>query len=211
VTETSKPLGLRERQRRAIQADLRAAALKLFGERGFDEVSVAEIAAEAGISERTFFRHFPTKEEVVLTLMEGYGLDIICRLESQPLDRPWFDILRDTYTGAYDVEVTMAGERSEELRRSTAQVMKLAQGSARLRAGIDARARSWQDDIAQIVARRLGVDVDQDPRPRVWGAVAIAVGMANGERHAAIEGSHDASPAEAWDALAELLKPPTGF
>ncbi|SNQ48565.1 putative DNA-binding transcriptional repressor AcrR [Frankia canadensis] len=210
MTEAPKPFGLRERQRRAIEAELRAAALKLFGERGFDEVSVAEIAAEAGISERTFFRHFPTKEDVVLTLMEGYGLDIISRLESQPLDRPWFDVLRNTYTGAYDVEVTMAGERSEELRRSTAQVLKLAQGSTRLRAGIDARARTWQDDIARIVARRLGVDIDQDPRPRVWGAVAIIVGMANAERHAAIDGSLGVSPAEAWDALAELLKPPTG-
>ncbi|WP_275041826.1 MULTISPECIES: TetR/AcrR family transcriptional regulator [Nocardiopsis] len=45
---------------------LRAAAYRMFLEQGYDKTTVAQIAAEAGVSHMTFFRHFPTKEDVVL-------------------------------------------------------------------------------------------------------------------------------------------------
>ena len=48
------------------KANLQKTALRLFTERGFDEVTVEEIAATAGVSHMTFYRHFPTKESVVL-------------------------------------------------------------------------------------------------------------------------------------------------
>jgi AcrR family transcriptional regulator len=51
-----------ERTRQRLQEE----ALRLFSERGFDEVTVAEVANAAGVSHMTFFRHFPTKEAVVL-------------------------------------------------------------------------------------------------------------------------------------------------
>src|SRR2546429_4689207 len=44
---------------------LEQAAMELYGERGFDETTVAEIAARAGLTERTFFRHFADKREVL--------------------------------------------------------------------------------------------------------------------------------------------------
>jgi AcrR family transcriptional regulator len=48
-----------------LRTRLQGAALELFGERGYDRTTAAEIAARAGVTERTFFRHFPDKREVL--------------------------------------------------------------------------------------------------------------------------------------------------
>ncbi|MGS2646190.1 TetR/AcrR family transcriptional regulator [Streptosporangium sp. G12] len=58
--------GLRERKRQQVHEAISAAAITLFLERGFDEVSVAEVAASAGVSKPTLFKYFPTKEDLVL-------------------------------------------------------------------------------------------------------------------------------------------------
>lgn len=58
--------GLRERQRRRVHEAISAAAVSLFLERGFDEVSVAEVAAAAQVSKPTLFKYFPAKEDLVL-------------------------------------------------------------------------------------------------------------------------------------------------
>jgi AcrR family transcriptional regulator len=57
--------GLRERKKRATREAIAAAAMELFTERGFDSVTVAEVAEAADVSEKTVFNYFPTKEELV--------------------------------------------------------------------------------------------------------------------------------------------------
>jgi len=58
-------LGKKQAQRERTRAELRRIALARFAREGFDRTSVAEIAAEAGVTERTFYRHFPTKESLL--------------------------------------------------------------------------------------------------------------------------------------------------
>src|ERR1700753_4310899 len=59
------PTTRHELRRRSTHEALRQAALKSFARKGFVNVTVTELAAEAGVTERTFFRHFPTKEAVL--------------------------------------------------------------------------------------------------------------------------------------------------
>ncbi|MGM0344815.1 TetR family transcriptional regulator [Streptomyces sp. Adlamb9] len=58
--------GLRERKRQRMYQEVSDTAVRLFLERGFDAVPVAEVAAAAGISKPTLFRYFPAKEDLVL-------------------------------------------------------------------------------------------------------------------------------------------------
>jgi len=75
---------LRDRQRAQIRADIRRAAFRLFIENGYDAVTTEEIAAAAGVSPRTFFRHVPTKEEVLLAPVRHGGTAIVNLLEARP-------------------------------------------------------------------------------------------------------------------------------
>jgi AcrR family transcriptional regulator len=71
--------GLRERKKHQTRIALKKAALDLFEQRGFDEVTVEEIAEAAMVSPRTFFRYFETKAEVVF----AYSPEVIGRVEEE--------------------------------------------------------------------------------------------------------------------------------
>ncbi|MFC7639696.1 TetR/AcrR family transcriptional regulator [Streptosporangium lutulentum] len=59
--------GLRERKKRQTRQAIAEAAMRLFAERGFEAVTVNEIAAAAGVAKVTLFTYFPTKESLVLS------------------------------------------------------------------------------------------------------------------------------------------------
>ncbi len=63
---------------------LREAALELFEERGFEQTTVAEIAARAGLTERTFFRHFTDKREVLFRGSEGLRDTLVAAIDGAP-------------------------------------------------------------------------------------------------------------------------------
>src|SRR3954453_21600505 len=62
--------GLRERKKRQTREAIAAAAMELFLQRGYDEVTVAEVAQAADVSEKTVFNHFPAKEDLVFSRVD---------------------------------------------------------------------------------------------------------------------------------------------
>jgi len=83
--------GKRETQRQETKQRLQAAALELFHRDGFEATSVAAIAAEAGVTERTFFRYFPTKEAVLFQDYESRLEWFRAALAVRPAGEPVLD------------------------------------------------------------------------------------------------------------------------
>ncbi len=91
-TETGSaagPFTLAQRKRQLVATELTEASLQLFALKGFDAVTVDEIASASGVSKRTFFRYFASKEDVVVQFLAGMGTDIRAALAARPAaERP---------------------------------------------------------------------------------------------------------------------------
>jgi AcrR family transcriptional regulator len=77
-------LGLRELKKQRTRQQIADTAWRLFAERGFDAVPVAEIAREAEVSEATVFNYFPTKEDLVFHRMEAFEQELLDALRDRP-------------------------------------------------------------------------------------------------------------------------------
>jgi len=98
--ESGRPApGLRERRRRATEVEIGDAALELFESRGVAATTVGDIARGAGISERTFFRYFSSKEEAVLDFQRWFDEPTRAWLASSPGERPLLEQLEEVCAG----------------------------------------------------------------------------------------------------------------
>lgn len=89
-----------------MRAEVSDVAFRLFTERGFENTTVEQIAAAAGLSRTTFFRYFGTKEELVLGRVSEFGRQVADALASRPAEeQPWdalrraFDVIAEPQTG----------------------------------------------------------------------------------------------------------------
>lgn len=95
-----------EQRRRSTHEALRRAALKSFARKGFANVTVTELAREAGVTERTFFRHFPTKEAVLFQDYETQLEWLAEALAQRPPSESLFDaVLASVAAFPHDLEV----------------------------------------------------------------------------------------------------------
>jgi AcrR family transcriptional regulator len=155
---------LRDRQRAQIRADIRRAAFRLFIERGYDDVTTEEIATAAGVSPRTFFRHVPTKEELLLAPVRHGGAAIVHLLEQRPAtESPDVALVNAiiTRTRSFDESDT------EEWRQALMMAPDLVD---RLRFHTPAD----KERATQIIAERMNVDPDADMGPGLLVHLAFA-------------------------------------
>ncbi|MDQ8758099.1 helix-turn-helix domain-containing protein [Sphingosinicella sp. LHD-64] len=87
--------GLRERKRRETAKRIKETGIRLFIERGYDAATIDDIAAEAGISRRTFFYYYKSKDDILMSLQSALGDILAERLREEPDDKRPLDAVRD--------------------------------------------------------------------------------------------------------------------
>ncbi|MDJ0768660.1 MAG: TetR family transcriptional regulator [Ilumatobacter sp.] len=186
---------LRQRNRHNAMRAAQRAALPLFRERGFDNVTVDEVAAEAGMAASTIYRHFTTKEALVLWDEHDVAIDdaLAQRLKHQPP----LEAIRDAF-----VE-TLGGRYDADLEFQLARIKFIYAAEALHAAAVEADFAS-RDELSGAVRHFLSRR-NRDAAPIIAGAAMLALDVAI-ERWAAGDAKRPLSALirEAFDTLAHL-------
>ncbi|MEQ4723940.1 helix-turn-helix domain-containing protein [Nonomuraea sp. B19D2] len=172
---------LRERQRLMTRRTIQQHAMRLFLERGYDETTVNDVARAAGVSSMTVYRHFPTKEDLVLS--DEYDPLIVQRIAARPADEPL--MRRIGATLVEEVGKVVSDDESFEHGVVAPAGKELLLARLRLVLATPAlRARRWDSQYATqkaIVEALRGDPPDPELEFRLWvaaGACLAAVSAA---------------------------------
>ncbi len=167
-----EPAGLRERKKAATRRALGIAAMRLAVQRGLDNVLVEDIAAEAGVSTRTFNNYFASKYEAICALAMERGRLIGVALRNRPAAEPLMEAITSAVLLPYaDSERTPDKEWIEGVG--------LVVRSPALQGEYLRTQYAAQQTLAQAIADRIGADLETDMFPAVMaGAVAAAMQVA---------------------------------
>jgi AcrR family transcriptional regulator len=159
-------MGLRARKKQATSTALQRSAIDLFLERGYDETTVQDITDAAGVSQRTFFRYYPTKDAVLLTEHARREREVAELLAGRP-DEP----LGETAKAILELLAQDIAERLELVRVQTRVFYTVPTLADRFAGHHDRLAVL----IAEHAAKVLGVTDDGDARPRLFGNQVVRV------------------------------------
>ena len=167
---TELPTGLRERKKAKTRLAIREHAMALFKDQGYDKTTVEQIAAAAEVSPSTFFRYFPSKEEVVL--QDDYDALLIAAFHAQQVGVPPLQALRNAIS---EVFLSMPeGQQAQEAER-----IRLMTAVPELRARMLAQVSEMIQTLAEAVAERVGRQSDDfEVRTFAGALVGVALGIA---------------------------------
>jgi AcrR family transcriptional regulator len=171
MTETvnpasGEPAGLRERKKARTRATIRQEALRLFREQGYQATTVEQIAAAAEVSPSTFFRYFPTKEDVVL--QDDMEPALVEAIERQPPELGMVAAIRASMQG---VSASFTPEQWDQIRQAAELGMTVPEVRAR---AMDDFARTIAV-MAGAMAKRTGLSPDDLRVRTASGAIFGAI------------------------------------
>ena len=153
---------LREEKKVRTSATIASAALDLFAARGYDAVTVAEVAAAAAVGERTLYRYFADKEDLLFAEDEGFRTELRAAIERQPSGEPAFAVVR----GASATVARSLEDRRDEVRRRA----EVIAGAPALAARERAKHVAWEAVLAEALHARGAAAGEA----RLLGRIAVA-------------------------------------
>lgn len=197
--------GLRERTRRAVRKEIAEAANELFVERGFESTTIDDIAAAVGMSQRSVFRYFATKEDIVLGKFDLAADDMLAALRARPAGEAVWTSLRRVF----DVLVTLAEAPAHE--KLVEPVHRVIFETPALLAGYLQKLQHMQDAVvAELLERGKAAGTPysaDDPTPRALTAAAFGCLVA--AQHSWLASGAKSSFAGAVDRAMATISPRT--
>jgi AcrR family transcriptional regulator len=172
-TDDGERAGLRERKKQETRIALSWAAIRLTVERGLENVRVEDIAAEAGVSPRTFNNYFSSKGEAIAARHLERARSIAAELRAQPASKPLWEAINDAALARFALGHEGDARHTHDQQWIAGLRLMIAEPALQgemIKAGAIAGA-----EFAAAVAERTGTDVTRDMYPKL---VAGAVGAA---------------------------------
>ncbi|ANB10670.1 TetR family transcriptional regulator [Streptomyces ambofaciens] len=195
---SSRPqASLAQRKRQLVADELSEAALQLLALKGFDVVTVDEIVTAAGVSKRTFFRYFASKEDVVVQFLTEMGAGVCSELAARPGEERPSTALKH----AVSVPLAACTDHSDRALR----VVQLILRTPALHARFLERQAQWHSDLTSELARRQGLARDRELYPQMAAGMALTAFNAVLQRWSDSDGAED--PAALTDRAFAVIAP----
>ena len=162
--------GLRERKKQQTRELIAQTARRLFLERGFDHVPVAEIARAADVSEKTVFNYYPRKEDLVYFQLEAFEEELLAAVR----DRAPGESVLDAFSRFVLQRRGLLAEPDPEAAERLAALTRMITESPALLAREREIFERYTDSLAELLARETGAAPD-DVEPRVVANALMGV------------------------------------
>jgi AcrR family transcriptional regulator len=162
--------GLRERKKQQTRRHIAETARRLFTERGFEHVPVAEIAREADVAETTVFNYFPTKEDLVYWRLESFEEQLLATIRERPAGESVLAAFRRFLLA----QRGLLGQSDEDAREQLGAVARMIVSSPALLAREQRIMAGYTASLAALIAEEQGAG-EHAIEPRVAANALIGV------------------------------------
>jgi len=169
TVESPQP-GLRQRKKEQTRRLIAETARRLFGERGFERVTVAEIARAAEVSEQTVFNYFPTKEDLVYWRLQSFEDELLATIRDREPGEPALAAFRRFLLA----ERGLLGKQDPQAREELAALTRMITESPALLAREEQIFAGYSASLAALLADETGADA-ADLRPSVAANAMMGV------------------------------------
>jgi AcrR family transcriptional regulator len=171
MSATESPqLGLRERKKEQTRRLIAETARRLFSERGFERVTVAEIARVAEVSEQTVFNYFPTKEDLVYWRLQSFEEELLATIREREPGEPALAAFRRFLLA----ERGLLGKHDPQAREELAALTRMITESPALLAREQQIFAGYTASLAALLAEETGADAAD---LRSWVAANAMMGV----------------------------------
>ncbi len=157
---------LKSRKQEFVRDSIYDAAIDLFVRQGFQETSVEDVAKAAGVSRRSFFRYFTTKDHLLAYSIMKYGDVLVSAVAASPAESSAIEVVHDT---------VLAGIQFSVAQPRTRQIMGITSRNLHARQALRSRMVEVEIRLSEAFAARTRNETKNDFRPRMLAVLTLTV------------------------------------